>query len=282
MVDIEAEKARKFRISDFDLIRLLGTGARSSIWEGRDTSTGKSFAIKRTFKQPEDDNRYLDQAINEYEIASRLEHPTIRKVYSLQRVRKLFSVHETHTVMELCLGKTLEENPPDSRLDMCKILIEVARAVHEMNSKGYVHADMKPDNIVVSKKGQVKIIDLGLSCPMGTVKQRIQGTPSYMAPEQLVCWPLDARTDVYNFGATMYWALTGELPPTVVPHQDNSISAHQKSAIPPHIVKPGIPLHLSYLVTDCIKIEPSGRLGGMDAVATRILVIIRELERDQE
>ncbi|MCK5557151.1 MAG: protein kinase, partial [Candidatus Hydrogenedentes bacterium] len=183
---------------------------------------------------------------------------------------------------ELCLGKTLDEAPPDSLLEKCKVLLEVAKAVHEMNSKGYVHADMKPDNIVVSEKGGVKIIDLGLSCPMGTVKQRIQGTPSYMAPEQLVRRALDARTDVYNFGATMYWALTGDPPPTVLPHQENSISAHQKSAMPPHIVNPDIPIHLSRLVTDCIKIEPSGRLGGMDAVATRIQMILRELGQDRK
>lgn len=277
-MNLDIEKGRKFRVAGYELIQRLGTGARSAIWEAREKATGRTLAIKRTFRKHGDDERYFEQAINEYEIGSRLQHPSIRRVYSLQKIRSLFRVRELHTFLELCRGNSLEKRRPETFLEACRIFLQVAQAMHEMNSCGYVHADMKPENIVVDEKGHVKIIDLGLSCRIGFAKARIQGTPDYMAPEQLIKWPLDARTDVYNFGATLYWTLTGEAPPTVIPHQERSFSKGQKTAIPAHVLNPRVPLHLSRLASDCIQLEPSARLGGMDAVANRLQIALRELE----
>ncbi|MBN1941710.1 MAG: serine/threonine protein kinase [Phycisphaerae bacterium] len=279
-MNLDIEKGRKFRVAGYDLIQRLGTGARSAIWEAREKSTGRTVALKRTFKHHGDDNRYFEQAINEYEIGSRLQHSSIRRVYSLQKIRALFSIRELHTFLELCRGETLEKRRPETFLEACHIFLQIAEAMHEMNTRGYVHADMKPENIVVDEKGHPRIIDLGLSCPIGVAKARIQGTPDYMAPEQLIKWPLDARTDVYNFGATLYWVLTGEAPPTVIPHQERSLSRGQKVAVPAHVLNPRVPQQLSRLVSDCIHIEPSARLGGMDAVASRLQTAIRDLEND--
>lgn len=281
-MNLDIEKGRKFRVTGYDLIRRLGTGARSAIWEAREKSTGRTIALKRTFKRHGDDNRFFDQAINEYEIGSRLQHPSIRRVFSLQRVRSLFSVRELHTLLELCNGESLEKKPPETFLDACNIFLQIAEAMHELNARGYVHADMKPENIIVDEKGRAKIIDLGLSCRIGVAKARIQGTPDYMAPEQLIKWPLDARTDVYNFGASLYWALTGEAPPTVIPHQERSLSKGQKVAMPAHVLNPRVPQQLSRMVSDCIQIEPSARLGGMDAVISRLQIAIRELQKDPQ
>lgn len=281
-MNLNIEKGRKFRVAGYDLIQRLGTGARSAIWEARERSTGRTVAVKRTFKQHGDDNRFFDQAVNEYEIGSRMQHPAIRRVFSLERVRSLFVVKELHTFMELCRGESLEKKRPETFLGACEIFLHIAEAMHEMNSRGYVHADMKPENIIVDEKGNAKIIDLGLSCPMGVAKSRIQGTPDYMAPEQLVKWPLDARTDVYNFGAALYWMFTGQAPPTVIPHQDHSLSKGQKVAIPAHVRNPRVPQQLSRMVSDCIQIEPSARLGGMDAVISRLQIAIRDLKKDPE
>ncbi|MBN1555924.1 MAG: serine/threonine protein kinase [Phycisphaerae bacterium] len=281
-MNLNIEKGRKFRVAGYELIQRLGTGARSAIWEAREKETGRIVALKRTFKQHGDDDRYFEQAMNEYEIGSRLQHPSIRKVFSLQKVRSLFSVRELHTFLELCRGNSLEKQRPETFLEACSIFVNIAGAMHEMNNRGYVHADMKPENIVVDEKGHPKIIDLGLSCRMGVAKARIQGTPDYMAPEQLIKWPLDARTDVYNFGATMYWTFTGEAPPTVIPHQEHSISKGQKVAVPAQVLNPRIPEQLSRMITDCIQIEPSARLGGMDAILNRLHVVMRELERNPD
>ena len=279
-MNLDIEKGRKIRLAGYDLIQRLGTGARSAIWEVREKSTGRTLALKRTFKRHGDDNRFFEQAANEYEIGSRMQHPAIRRVFSLVKVRSLFSVRELHTFMELCRGESLEKKRPETFLGACIIFLQIAEAMHELNSRGYVHADMKPDNIIVDEKGHAKIIDFGLTSRMGFAKARIQGTPDYMAPEQLIKWPLDARTDVYNFGATLYWALTGEAPPTVIPHQERSLSKGQKVAVPAHVLNPRVPPQLSRMVSDCIQIEPSARLGGMDAIISRLQIAARELQSD--
>ena len=80
-----------------------------------------------------------------------------------------------------------------------------------------MHADIKPNNILIDDHGIVKIIDLGQACAIGTVKKRIQGTPGYMAPEQAHRHEITPKTDIYNLGAMMYWTLVGEVIPTSMP-----------------------------------------------------------------
>ena len=84
-----------------------------------------------------------------------------------------------------------------------------------MHQMGYAHCDIKPNNILRNDTGKVKVIDFGQSCKIGTVKERIQGTPDYIAPEQVARRPISVQTDVFNLGATLYWALTGKLIPTL-------------------------------------------------------------------
>ena len=137
----------------------------------------------------------------------------------LRRVKRWFSLHEIHLVMEYCTGQTLQENRMESVPHLVTIFNEVANGLAYMNARGFVHSDIKPNNIVVAPDGAVKVIDMGQSCPLGTIKERIQGTPDFIAPEQVYRRPLDARTDVYNFGATLYWVLTGKPIPTALPQK---------------------------------------------------------------
>src|SRR5207253_76651 len=81
--------------------------------------------------------------------------------------------------------------------------IETAKALQALHRQGFVHCDLKPNNILLGPTGQVKVIDLGQACPVGTAKKRIQGTPDYIAPEQVKCIPVSVRTDVFNLGATL-------------------------------------------------------------------------------
>ena len=128
-------------------------------------------------------------------------------------LKRWLSLKEIHLVMEFCEGKSVQENRPQSVEQVVQIFSKVAGGLAHMNSRGYVHADTKPNNIIVAADGEVKIIDLGQSCHMGTIKQRIQGTPDFIAPEQVRRLPLDARTDIYNFGASLYWGLSGQAIP---------------------------------------------------------------------
>ncbi|MHC4430130.1 MAG: protein kinase domain-containing protein, partial [Planctomycetota bacterium] len=138
--------------------------------------------------------------------------------------------------------------------------------------------------------GQVKIIDLGQGCRTGTVKKRIQGTPGYMAPEQAHRQSITPKTDVYNFGATMYWVLVGEVIPTALPPKDDTDSLY-RGAVDAAMVKPPAPPHekngsihplLSRQILDCVKLHPNERPESMSVVANRLELIGELLENPSE
>ncbi|MFW6133825.1 MAG: protein kinase domain-containing protein, partial [Planctomycetota bacterium] len=162
------------------------------------------------------------------------------------------------------------------------IFEHVAAALAYMNAAGFVHADTKPNNILVAPDGTVKVIDFGQSCAVGTVKRRIQGTPDYIAPEQVTRRPLDGRTDVFNFGAALYWTLTGQAIPTVLPHQNGLRFKADLAARPADELNPEVPAALSKLVADCIELEPSRRIASMKDVAARLGLIAHKLRRDAD
>jgi len=158
----------------------------------------------------------------------------------------------------------------------------VASALAYMNSRGYVHADMKPNNILIGPDGTVKIIDLGQSCRIGTVKERIQGTPDFIAPEQVYRRPLDARTDVFNLGASLYWTLTGKPITTVLPKKGNLTMKSDLHVKPPDKLNPEVPKPLSNLVIDCVDVHPANRPMSMTEVANRLELIAHTLNRNSK
>ncbi len=170
-------------VPGFQVVQFLGSGAKSSIWQIKDRNNGDIFALKRVVKRGNEDNRFLEQAINEYTIGSTLNHPHVRKIYKLHRIKRWLSLREIHLFMEWCPGKSVQEARPTDIRECVRIFQATAEAIAYINSRGFVHADLKPNNIIVAPDGGVKIIDLGQSCTIGTVKARIQGTPDFIAPE---------------------------------------------------------------------------------------------------
>jgi len=267
-------------VPGYQVVEFLGSGARSTIWHIRDRQTNQSFALKRVVKRQSTDEKFLTQALNEYRIGSQLEHENIRRIYRLRRVKKWLSVREIHLVMELCEGRTVQENRPVELETVVDIFSRVAGSLAYMNARGFVHADIKPNNIIVSPTGTVKIIDLGQSCPVGTIKERIQGTPDFIAPEQVRRRPLDARTDVFNFGAALYWTLTGKPIPTVLPKKGNLTMVADLAIKPPEELNPDVPPPLSKLVVDCVDVHPQRRPKSMDEVATRLDLVRHMIKRN--
>lgn len=266
----------------YQVVQFVGTGARSTIWQLRENCTGKLFALKRTVKRERNDYRYLEQAIQEYQIGSQLDHPNLRKVFWMRRTRSLtFAVREVHMLMEYCEGRTIQECPPDTLPKAVGIFLQAAAALAYMNREGFVHADTKPNNIIVAPSGEVKLIDFGQSCPIGTAKERIQGTPDFIAPEQVHRRPLDGRTDVYNFGATLYWTLTGRPVPTVLPEENAVLPANQSTLVPPSQLNADIPPSLTKLILDCVEAQNTRRPAGMGEVVSRLEMIEHTLRRNE-
>jgi len=274
--------AQTLQIPGFQVMEFLGSGARSTIWRVRDRRSGELFALKRVVRRHRSGMRFLQQAINEYTVGSALNHPVVRRILRLRRVKRWLSLREVLVVMELCEGKTIHENRPSNIREVLNIFSQVAAGLAAMNAAGYVHADIKPNNIIVGPQGVVKIIDLGQSCPLGTIKDRIQGTPDFIAPEQVHRRPLDARTDAFNFGAALYWTLTGRPIPTILPKSATAITLMKDLAVTPaEELNPAVPAPLSKLVTDCIAMAPQQRPASMAEVQSRIEMIIQHVHRNE-
>lgn len=257
----------------------LGRGAASIIYLVKDKDN-HIWALKHVEKVEPKDQRFLDQAEAEYHVAQAMDHPSIRKITRMiKRGKSMLSLETIHVylLMELVDGISMETKPPKTFEEAVLIFEQSAEALHHMHTKGYVHADMKPNNIVVTADDTVKIIDLGQSCRIDTVKERIQGTPDYIAPEQVHCRPITPRTDVYNLGASMYWILTRRHIPTALGKADSLLGKIDDNLIerprPAIELNPRIPAILSDLIMHCLEIDPEKRPRDMKLVADKLNLI---------
>lgn len=267
----------------------LGRGAASIIYLVQDQKTKQVWALKHVTKESAKDQRFLEQAEREFEVASKLNHPVIRKIYKvLKKKQSLLTVSDLWLVMEVVDGASLEREPPSTFESAASIFEQVARGMAYMHAQGYVHADMKPNNIIVDDEGTCKVIDLGQSCKIGTVKERIQGTPDYIAPEQVHRRAITEKTDIYNLGATMYWALTRQFVPTALTaaksdsllnHKDDRLMERPKR---PQEINSRVPDLFDKLIMDCVEIDAAKRPRTMLDVADKLNFIYAKLLAEQE
>ena len=260
----------------YRITKQIGAGAGSKIMLGVELKSGKTFAVKHVARNSPDDDRFLHQAENEYSVSSKISHPYLRHSYHLHRVRKLLAVRELYLVMDWVDGLNLEKARPNRLHTFLTLFRKVGVGLQAMHEVGYVHADIKPTNIMLAPRGVVKVIDFGQACPIHHRKERIQGTPDYIAPEQVRRLRLDQRTDVFNLGATMYWVLTSEKYPTAIRGTDarggiNLVTSDKPIA--PIELNDKIPLSLSVLVMECCRENPDERPADMKQVGARLAVV---------
>ena len=270
---------QNIKIDGFTIIKHIGTGARTSIYLARDEATGEMVALKHAIMETPEDSRIFEQITNEYNVAQNINHPYVRKCLKIIKKRKLLRTTEVLLTMEMFEGESLEESDSLSLGDILLVFRMIATALNAMHQAGYVHCDIKPNNILISKEGGIRIIDLGQSCKIGTIKSRIQGTPDYIAPEQVLRKHLSYRTDIFNLGATMYWALTGNNVPTMIPTKSDvgKPVLSVKEFRTPRQIYPQIPKKLSKLVMQCVREKPAERPGNMSEIIATMDKFIREI-----
>ncbi len=264
-------------VGGFTIQRRIGVGARSTIYLATDDTDHNDIALKRVIFERPEDSRIFEQVETEYKVGSRIDNPYVRKCYKLRKIRSMLKVKEMLLSMEYFDGKNLEDGPALSLLDVLLVFRMVAGGLNAMHQHGYVHCDIKPNNILLSTAGAIKIIDLGQSCRIGTTKRRIQGTPDYIAPEQVRRKPLGPKTDIFNLGATMYWALTGKHVPTLIPKKDSLGLPLPRKRRAPHELKKGLPIGISKFVMDCTEDDPADRPPGMMTVISRLDLLIHSI-----
>lgn len=286
MTNEPAELKKGDTIEGFRVMGTLGRGAASIIYLAQDTRTKQIRALKHVQRNDPKQQRFLDQAIQEAEVARELDHEAFRKIYRVIKKGPLLRVREVYLVMELVDGSTMESHPPNTFEDAVQAFRQVADGLAHMHSRGYVHADMKPNNVVITADGRAKIIDLGQSCKIGTVKPRIQGTPDYIAPEQVHRREITERTDVYNLGATLYWVLTGKNIPTAIGKGDSLVDSLDDNLIekptPIRDLAPQAPEQLADLIMQCVEVNPANRPQSMEEVADKLEFMLARLRAEKQ
>ena len=267
----------------YDVVAEIGEGAGSLIYSVTDPTTGQPLALKHVVRQTDKQLRFVEQLQAEFEVASKVRHEGLRRCFALKYSRSLlFKINEAALIMELVEGRPLEWELPPTTIGIIDVFVQTAKALEGLHAMGYVHCDLKPSNILVSPTGLTKVIDLGQACKVGTAKKRIQGTPDYIAPEQVKCLPVTVKTDVFNFGATLYWSLCGRKLPTLynIRKSENSFLLDTTIAGPRECNKQ-VPETLSNLVMECVRTNPQKRPADMAELSRRLEIILHVMRKEQ-
>jgi serine/threonine protein kinase len=272
---------RAERLFDYDIVEVIGEGAGSMVYAACRRKCSTMVALKHVVCRDAKRRRFVNQLKDEYEVGRVVRHDGLRQSLALHIRRDwFFRPVEAVLVLELFDGMSLDRQRPTSVADTVACMLRVAHALRAMHAQGFVHCDLKPNNILLDTEGRVKLIDLGQACRVGTRKKRIQGTPDYMAPEQVRREPVTDRTDVFNFGATMYWVLSQQTVPTLYTAGRGTNKFVLEDRIPtPHELNPHVPPPLSELTMSCLSLRPPKR-PGIDEVIRRLEVIEFSVRRN--
>jgi eukaryotic-like serine/threonine-protein kinase len=257
----------------YRVVNTLGSTEGSTILLISDkTAGGKRYALKVVRKQDPEDEIYVQQALTEFEAAKKLNHPAIAKVFDCRMKKAWFKVRGVELLLEYVDGKTLDEIEAPELGQIVLIFCQVSSALTHMHRRGVYHGDLKPSNIMLTKTGQVKLIDFGTAWVRGQDKNRIQGTPNFIAPEQVNEKVVDEKTDIYNLGATMYRMFTGRFVQHGIPKpgDDRKIVAPQK-------INARIPAALNELILSSLSIDPSKRPASMFEMRDQLSAIAKQM-----
>jgi serine/threonine-protein kinase len=212
-------------IAHYRIIKKLGAGGMGEVYLALDTKLDRKVAIKVLQPDSLADESLKKRLLREAQAAARLDHPNICAVYDVNEADSF-----TFIVMQYIEGETLGEKMLRQPLELSTALAiaeQAAEALAEAHTRGILHRDVKPQNMIITPRGQVKILDFGLAKQMSSSDSvdfeaptasllstpgHVVGTMPYMSPEQLQGEPLDARSDIFSLGVTFYEMLAGKHP----------------------------------------------------------------------
>lgn len=258
--------AENKRFGPYQLGKLLGSGGMGEVHEADDLSTGRRVALKilsQKLDSPDARRRFL----NEGRLAATINHPNSVYVFGAEEVAGVPVI-----TMELMPGGTLEDkvraDGPLTITAAVDVAIQIIDGLTAAHAAGILHRDIKPSNCFFDADGSVKIGDYGLSIstkgherpPIG--EEVFMGTPAFAAPEQLRGDDLTVRSDIYSFGATLFFLLTGKLPHQVKDPIRLLVKVLESPAPDIRELRPGIPKGLAKAVSRCLENRPDSRFAG--------------------
>ncbi|MGB3862453.1 MAG: protein kinase [Candidatus Aminicenantaceae bacterium] len=255
-------------ISHYKILEKIGEGGMGVVYKAEDTKLKRTVALKFLPKEFTRDKDAKDRFIQEAQAAGALDHPNICTVYEIDEVEG-----QTFIVMAYIEGQDLKERIKSGLLEIkgaLEIAIQVADGLKEAHENGIIHRDIKPANIILTEKGQAKIMDFGLAkLSWGvdlTKTATIMGTAAYMSPEQAKGEEVDHRTDIWSLGAMLYEMLTGERPFKITHDQAVLYAILNEDPVPITKIRKDIPQELEKIVKKALEKNLKKRYEDMDAM----------------
>ncbi len=248
----------------YEIMGRIGTGGMADVYKGRDHKLNRYVALKVLKREFREDELFVKKFQSEAQAAAGLMHPNIVNVYDVGEDRGLYFM-----VMELVEGITLKEYIQKKvRLtpkEVISITLQVCAGIEAAHNNGIIHRDIKPQNIMISKEGKVKVTDFGIAkaTTSNTISTNAMGSVHYTSPEQARGGFSDIRSDIYSLGITMFEMITGELPFDGETTVSIAIKHLQEDIAAPSELVPDIPYSLERIILKCTQKSSDRRYQNM-------------------
>lgn len=236
----------------YEILRKIGAGGMSDVYKAKDHVLGRFVAIKVLKQEFSEDVNFVTKFRTEAQSAAGLEHPNIVNIYD---VGSEDGMH--YIVMEYVEGITLktyiEKKGQLSYKEAISIAIQVGRGIEAAHGKHIVHRDIKPQNIMISTEGKVKVMDFGIAraATSNTINSDVMGSVHYASPEQARNGYVDGRSDIYSLGIVMYEMVTGRVPFDGDTTVAVAIQHLQEEMVAPSAYAPDLPISLEKIILKC-------------------------------
>lgn len=248
----------------FEIVARIAEGGMGTVYRAHDPRANRDVALKVLLPEVARNPIIVQRFRREFEAARTLEHPhLVRALEFGEADQRFFIVMEF--VEGISLGEQIERHGPLAEAEAIRLISQVAQALHHAHGRGFLHRDVKPDNILVTAEGVARLTDLGLVKQLDADQELTRagkglGTPNFMAPEQLAdAKTVDQRADVYGLAATLYIAVTGELPFRSRGYLGVFRKKTAGDVRPPRALVPGLSVRLDRAVLRALSAAPTER-----------------------
>ena len=264
----------------YEILGRIGSGGMADVYKGKDHKLNRFVAIKVLKSTYRSDETFIKKFLSEAQAAAGLMHPNVVNVYDVGQDRGLY-----YMVMELVEGITLkdyiEKKGKLSAKETISISIQMVTGIQAAHNCHIIHRDIKPQNIIISKDGKVKVTDFGIarattSTATQAVTTTVMGSVHYTSPEQARGGIVDEKSDIYSAGITMYEMVTGHVP---FDHENGvtiALMHLQNEITPPSQVRDGIPDSLEKIILKCTMKKPEDRYQTADELIADLKLVFED------